>query len=81
MFSYRPYPTPNMHYIMHQMWLDLLLMYWCVPVEDLRPLIPASLQIDIFEGNAWIAVVPFHMSGVYVRTICPVCPNFWLFQS
>ena len=30
----------------------------------LRPHIPAELEIETFEGKAWLGVVPFRMSGV-----------------
>ncbi len=65
---------------MHQIWHDLLFMHWCVPIEALRPLIPASLQIDTFEGNAWIAVVPFRMSGVRPRYL-PSVPKLSAFPE
>ncbi len=49
---------------MDMKWHDLLFMHYPVPVEQLRPLIPEALEIDTFEGEAWIAVVPFHMTDV-----------------
>lgn len=51
----------------YQVWTDLLFAHWRVPVELLRPLIPCELEIDTFEGDAWLGVVPFHMSGVRPR--------------
>ncbi len=36
-------------------------MHWPVPASSLRPHIPPGLAIDTFEGQAWIAVVPFVM--------------------
>ena len=48
----------------YQCWSDLLFAHWRVPVELLRPLIPRELEIDTFEGEAWLGLVPFHMSGV-----------------
>lgn len=39
-------------------------MHWPVNFEDLRKLIPDSLKIDTFEGQAWVSVVPFRMTGV-----------------
>lgn len=47
-----------------QRWLDLLFLHWRVPVEVLRPLIPSSLEIDTFEGAAYVGVVPFTMRDV-----------------
>jgi uncharacterized protein YqjF (DUF2071 family) len=45
--------------IMHQTWGKLLFAHWPVSEAALRPLIPARLQIDTFESQAWIGVVPF----------------------
>ena len=33
----------------------------------LRRLIPPGLQLDLYQGQAWIGVVPFRMSGVRPR--------------
>ena len=48
-------------------WHDLLFAHWPVRVESIRPLIPAALKIDTFDGWGWIGVVPFRMSGVRPR--------------
>ena len=47
-----------------QRWRKLLFMHWEVPVEALRPLVPASLGLDLWEGRAYVGVVPFAMEGV-----------------
>jgi uncharacterized protein YqjF (DUF2071 family) len=52
---------------MAQSWHDLLFAHWPVEAEKLRPLIPDRLEIDLFEGQAWLAVVPFRMTGVRLR--------------
>lgn len=52
---------------MAQSWHDLLFAHWPVDPAVLRPLIPQRLQIDTFAGNAWLAIVPFRMSGVRLR--------------
>ena len=49
---------------MHQRWDKLLFLHWRVPVEEIRPKIPARLEIDTFDGSAWIGVTPFTMSNV-----------------
>lgn len=56
----------------HQRWLDLLFLHWAVPVEVLRALVPASLEIDTFEGVAYVGVVPFTMRDVHPRWAFPV---------
>ena len=52
---------------MAQSWHDLLFAHWPVDPAVLRPLLPPELQIDTFEGHAWLAVVPFRMTGVRLR--------------
>jgi len=55
-------------------WRDLLFAHWPVPVEAIRQLVPASLEIDTFEGRAWIGVVPFRMEKVALRFL-PAVPG------
>lgn len=57
---------------MFQRWHDLLFAHWRVPVETLRSLVPRQLALDFFEGEAWVAVTPFWMSGVRLRGMPPL---------
>jgi uncharacterized protein YqjF (DUF2071 family) len=61
---------------MAQSWHDLLFAHWRIDAAQLRatfrPLIPAALEIDTFQGEAWIGVVPFRMSGVRLRATPPI---------
>src|SRR5713226_6678110 len=68
----RPWPLPSGPWVMAQSWHDLLFAHWPVDAAVLRPLLPPQLQIDIFEGHAWLAVVPFRMTGVRLRVTPPV---------
>lgn len=47
-----------------QRWDHLLFVHWRVPVAALRAVVPESLEIDCFEGDAFIGIVPFEMRGV-----------------
>jgi len=67
MTEHRPWPLPRGPWIMAQSWHDLLFAHWPVAAAKLRELIPASLEIDTFDEQAWIGVVPFRMSGVRLR--------------
>jgi uncharacterized protein YqjF (DUF2071 family) len=57
---------------MQQIWNHLLFAHWAVPTEVLRPLIPAALTLDSFGGQGWVAVTPFHMTGVRLRWTPPI---------
>ncbi len=60
---------------MSQRWCDLLFAHWPVPAAALRSRIPEELEIDTFDGTAWIAVVPFRMEAIRPRWL-PAVP--WL---
>jgi uncharacterized protein YqjF (DUF2071 family) len=49
---------------MWQRWRDLLFVHWPFPCQELRGLIPRQLDLDLFEGAAYVGLVPFTMSGV-----------------
>jgi hypothetical protein len=57
---------------MHQTWRDLLFAHWPVPTEKLRPLVPSVLRLDSVNGQCWIAVTPFHMTGIRARWTPPI---------
>ncbi|MDQ3820725.1 MAG: DUF2071 domain-containing protein [Acidobacteriota bacterium] len=58
--------------IMHQDWGKLLFMHWRMDEKHLRPLIPERLEIDTFDGSAWVAVTPFTMWDI--RAFPPYLP-------
>jgi uncharacterized protein YqjF (DUF2071 family) len=50
--------------VMRQEWRDLLFLHWAVDPEALRRLLPTGLDLDLFEGAAYVGLVPFTMRGV-----------------
>jgi uncharacterized protein YqjF (DUF2071 family) len=65
--AHRPWPLPPGPWIMSQSWHDLLFAHRRIDSTLLRPLIPTPLEIDTFQNESWIGVVPFRMSGVRLR--------------
>lgn len=65
--QHRPWPIPKGEWTWRQSWCDLLFMHWPVPVSALRPLVSAELDLDLFDGTAWLGLVPFRMAGVMRR--------------
>jgi uncharacterized protein len=59
--------------LMHQNWGRLLFMHWRIDAALLRPLIPAKLEIDTFDGSGWIAIAPFTMWDI--RALPPFFPS------
>ena len=62
----------DLFWVMRQTWCDLLFAHWEVPVKALRRVVPDPLEIDLFEGRAYIAVVPFGMTGIRGRWLPPL---------
>ena len=54
-------------YRMTMTWENLLFAHWPLPVKIIRPLVPPALELETFDGMAWIGVVPFAMRTVGPR--------------
>ena len=46
-------------------WHNLLFAHWPIRAQLLRQLIPRELEIDTFDGAAWIGIVPFYLTIRY----------------
>lgn len=73
--AHRPWPMPQQPWVMTQTWHDLLFAHWPVSAASLRPRIPPGLTLDLFDGDAWLGIIPFHMTNVAPRAV-PALP--WL---
>jgi len=71
--AHRPWPMPARPWVMTQTWNDLLFAHWPVDAAAIRGIVPASFELDLFDGQAWIGVVPFHMTNVAPRFV-PALP-------
>jgi uncharacterized protein YqjF (DUF2071 family) len=49
---------------MRQTWRDLTLLHWRYDPAVVRPLLPTDLQLDLYEGAAWVGLVPFLITGL-----------------
>jgi uncharacterized protein YqjF (DUF2071 family) len=53
-------------------WRDLAFLHWPVPKNLLESGLPRGLELDTFEGEAWLGIVPFRMADVRARLLPPV---------
>lgn len=65
---------------MKQIWHDLLFAHWPLPQAVMRPLVPTQLTLDTFDGQCWVGVVPFRMSGIRAREF-PAIPGLSRFPE
>ncbi len=57
---------------MRMTWESLLFAHWPLPAEAVRPLVPAALDVDTFDGSAWVGLVPFAMRAVRGACMPPI---------
>jgi uncharacterized protein YqjF (DUF2071 family) len=65
--SHRPWPMPDAPWLMTQTWHDLLFAHWAVNPSTLREKVPSAFELDLFDGDGWVGIVPFHMTNVAPR--------------
>ena len=68
-WAHRPWPVPERRWIMSQRWHNLLFAHWPVEPASVRATLPEGLELDTFDGRAWIGLVPFRMSRVALRGV------------
>lgn len=57
---------------MRQRWAQLLFLHWPVPASQVSPLIPSGLAVDTWDGQAWVGLVAFVVTGARPVFLPPV---------
>ena len=65
-------PAPPFRQIFWQTWRDLVFVHWAVSPAVVAPLLPPELEVDTFEGKAYVALVPFLMTGIRCVGLPPI---------
>lgn len=50
--------------VMRQEWLDLAYLHWRYDPAEVQALLPPELEVDTFDGSAWVGLIPFSMRGI-----------------
>jgi hypothetical protein len=69
--AHRPWPLPDRSWVMGQTWDDLIFAHWRAAPDSLRALLPDGVELDLFEGEAWLGVTPFRVTGLRPRGLPP----------
>jgi hypothetical protein len=59
-------------WLLSQTWRHVLFAHWPVSRDALRVVIPPALEIDTFDGHAWLGVTPFRITGARPRGLPPL---------
>lgn len=59
-------------------WHDLFFASWRIPADKGSSLLPPGLQLDTFDGSAWITMVPMRVTNMHWHGIpaIPGCDSF-----
>ncbi len=49
---------------MRQTWRRLTFLHWPYEPSQVRPLLPTGLELDTFDGVAWVGLVPFEIHNL-----------------
>jgi uncharacterized protein YqjF (DUF2071 family) len=80
MMSERTIVQSKQPVVMYQRWEELLFLHWSFDPAVIQQTLPPGLEVDTFDGRAWLGVVPFFMSGVRPRFL-PSVPGISNFQE
>lgn len=66
--------TQAFRQIFWQTWSDIVFVHWAMDPAAISALLPPELEPELFEGRAYVGLVPFRMSGI--RPVCfPAVPG------
>jgi hypothetical protein len=54
-----PRPPARDLAIAGQDWREMLFVHWPVRPDRLRAIVPPTLELDLFDGDAWVTLLPF----------------------
>lgn len=72
--------SPSARPVMRQRWNDLLFLHWPIDADVIQSRLPAGLHVDLFDGQAWIGVVPFAMQRVRPAGLPPLPWISWFLE-
>jgi uncharacterized protein YqjF (DUF2071 family) len=70
--AHRPWPLPDEPWANAQTWLDLAFLHWRVDGDELQRAVGRSVELDTFDGDAWLGVTPFLLADFRLRGLPPV---------
>jgi uncharacterized protein YqjF (DUF2071 family) len=65
-------PEPVKRAVMVQRWNDVVFLHWRFDPDVVQRLLPAGVEVDTFDGSAWVGLVPFHMDALGIVGVAPL---------
>lgn len=58
--------------VVHMRWEHVSFVHWSYDPAVVEPLLPPGLALDMWDGRAWVGLVPFVMAGVRPPFVPPL---------
>ncbi len=71
---------PTSRVVGFQRWSELLFLHWDVPAAQVQATLPAGLTVDIWEGRAFVGIVPFFMERIRPAGLPPLPWLSWFHE-
>ncbi|MUK87998.1 hypothetical protein GMD78_06245 [Ornithinibacillus sp. L9] len=73
--AHREYSLPKVPWLVMQKWEKLLFLHWPLSTEKVKRHLPTDLELDTYNGEAWMSMVAFKVNDMRFRRI-PLPPYF-----
>lgn len=70
--EHRPWLPPDGQWLLSQSWNDVLFAHFAMDPPTLRRLVPRELTLDLYDGIAWLTILPFYTSHLRPSGIPPL---------
>jgi uncharacterized protein YqjF (DUF2071 family) len=58
--------------VSRQQWRTMTFLHWAYDVSTVRSLVPAKVELDTWEGRAWLSLTPFIMTNFRIGVLPPL---------
>jgi uncharacterized protein YqjF (DUF2071 family) len=67
--AHRPFELPTGAWRYYQEWNDALFLHWTISCDAIRCCLPRALNLDTFNGDAYVSLVAFTMQKIRPRVL------------
>ena len=75
-----PFAMPERRWSLRQNWINLTFLHWEVDPEKIKPYIPDGLELDTFQGRAYVGTIPLLWKR-YDLIFYLICHSYLPFQN
>lgn len=69
--QYRQYPLPDEPWLHYQEWYNNIMLHWKIDKDTINQYIPQGIELDLFEGDAYVSIIAFSVKKLRPRFLPP----------